>query len=479
MPNHDAHRERPTERHFTPAASDKQGGVWIIRGGVELARPGSRMLAYSSLHFVMDGAGVFKSGSSLFHLSKGDVFAIFPNLIHSVEAAPGCELRTDWVAFHGPQASSLMRQIGLTEHHPHQSAALSEQVERLLLAIEQWMNESGSPSQLEALGMFYLLLAELKKGNDNRSRQTIGGHHDWLQKALDYIHANYVHITVQEVADYVNMSRYHFSNTFSKVLSISPKKYVDAVKMKKAASLLTEHTDMPVSDIALFFKKDIFAFSRAFKNFYGVSPTEYREQFGSPHTSSGVKPLPKIGTVVCADTFDDQPVGVSPRDYAVFGSTVTVERAPELIGHAMCIASQATGSVFAEREFPPVSDRLSLTLRIMVRQTTSPIAIHLFDQSNRPVIRVSLNHFGMLSFTHAQTWTQSVMEYHEHVWHHLEIIANLADGTYDFHFNNRPVAMRAKLDPASRELAKLRLGIQQRGSVFFDDVSVMRMLDFG
>ena len=66
------------------------------------------------------------------------------------------------------------------------------------------------------------------------------------------------------------------TRAFHEKFGISPKKYLLQLKFKKAARLLAT-TQLPVSIISnsLGFE-DQLAFSRTFKKFYNVSPTDYR-----------------------------------------------------------------------------------------------------------------------------------------------------------------------------------------------------------
>ena len=81
---------------------------------------------------------------------------------------------------------------------------------------------------------------------------------------------------LKDVADYFGIHQNYLTRAFHEKFGISPKKYLLQLKFKKAARLLAT-TQLPVSIISnsLGFE-DQLAFSRTFKKFYNVSPTDYR-----------------------------------------------------------------------------------------------------------------------------------------------------------------------------------------------------------
>jgi AraC-like DNA-binding protein len=63
---------------------------------------------------------------------------------------------------------------------------------------------------------------------------------------------------------------------FSAKLGISPMQYLQRLRMRGGANLLTE-TDLSVTEIALSLGyPDLYSFTRAYRKYYGTSPTEFR-----------------------------------------------------------------------------------------------------------------------------------------------------------------------------------------------------------
>jgi two-component system response regulator YesN len=65
---------------------------------------------------------------------------------------------------------------------------------------------------------------------------------------------------------------------------MSPKEYLDSIKMNRATELLTT-SDLKIYQIAeRLGYSDAYHFNRRFSNVIGISPGKYRKQF-SPHQS--------------------------------------------------------------------------------------------------------------------------------------------------------------------------------------------------
>jgi AraC family transcriptional regulator len=100
-----------------------------------------------------------------------------------------------------------------------------------------------------------------------------------INKAFDYIESNLGNqFTLQELADIANFSKFHFNRIFYGVVGETPFQFITRVRIERAASLLLSPANESITDIA--FKcgfTDISVFSRNFKNFFGVSASQYRK----------------------------------------------------------------------------------------------------------------------------------------------------------------------------------------------------------
>ena len=94
---------------------------------------------------------------------------------------------------------------------------------------------------------------------------------------------NYATIRVNDIVEYIGFTRSYFTSVFRKQTGISPQEYLLQCRFKNGCRLLKE-TDYPIQKIAqLVGYEDPLAFSKAFKKYYKISPTVFREQNWTGH----------------------------------------------------------------------------------------------------------------------------------------------------------------------------------------------------
>ena len=86
----------------------------------------------------------------------------------------------------------------------------------------------------------------------------------------------YSSLSIDEFAQLCGMSVSSFKRKFKEIYKASPKKYLTKMKLLKAAEMLSSN-DFRISDIAYDCGyESISTFNRAFKTYFGKSPSEYR-----------------------------------------------------------------------------------------------------------------------------------------------------------------------------------------------------------
>lgn len=84
---------------------------------------------------------------------------------------------------------------------------------------------------------------------------------------------------VEAVASEMNMSVQTFRRRLMSVTGESPKAFISAIQMERAAKFLTDNPDMSIARVATLCGYDeTNSFGRSFKRAYGVTPSQYRGQ---------------------------------------------------------------------------------------------------------------------------------------------------------------------------------------------------------
>lgn len=99
-----------------------------------------------------------------------------------------------------------------------------------------------------------------------------------INRTFDYIEANlHQPITLSELADVANFSKYHFNRIFQAIVGETPFQFILRVRLEKSAMLLLANKAESISEIA--YKcgfSDLAIFSRNFKNYFKQSASAYR-----------------------------------------------------------------------------------------------------------------------------------------------------------------------------------------------------------
>lgn len=97
-----------------------------------------------------------------------------------------------------------------------------------------------------------------------------------VNRIIAYINSNYMRkITLDDLCEEVNISKQYCMRIFKKHLHTTINEYILATRMKHAAYCL-RHTYMNVNETANYLGfSSVSYFSRVFKNYYGVPPSDY------------------------------------------------------------------------------------------------------------------------------------------------------------------------------------------------------------
>ncbi|GHV53638.1 AraC family transcriptional regulator [Spirochaetia bacterium] len=92
----------------------------------------------------------------------------------------------------------------------------------------------------------------------------------------DNIHRD---ISVDEMAGVMGLSRSHFTRLFGKEMGMSPRMYLEDLRLRKALDMLFEKTITIKETAARCGIGDVNYFCRLFKKRYGISPGKYKEKY--------------------------------------------------------------------------------------------------------------------------------------------------------------------------------------------------------
>ena len=208
------------------------------------------------MHICLSGEEVVRINGEKFNISAGKMFITLPC------QRPVCSGELNecyiWVAFSGsrPQAINIPTEIKKTPpgvaHHLIDLLDSNERVPDIYISII-----------LEVLYSLYTKTANK---------------HDKISEVRNYIKDNFIgFMTVNDIAAKFGFERSYLHRLFKQRYGISIKKFIIDTKMMRAKAMLEEGNSVLEVAYKVGYSSE-FNFSRAFKQYYGISPTELRNK---------------------------------------------------------------------------------------------------------------------------------------------------------------------------------------------------------
>lgn len=265
---------------------EQLGELFLVACGMEDCDPGvvtgPDVRDGYHLHVVRSGKGMLRAGGKEMQIGAGQMFV----LKDGEEAFYGAD-DTDpwsycWVTCNGSEARGIIEEIGFTEGvYCLDLKTDPEEFFDLVRKMHQ-RPEMNRVNELFQRGMMteYLAMAmeAAGRGESTGERHRHRPLEDYIDRAAQFMHYNYRTIEVQDVVNFIGFSRGYLSTAFKKQKGISMQEYLLKIRMQKAKELLTA-TDLQIQEIGeKAGYEDQLNFSRIFRKYEGVSPSEYRRK---------------------------------------------------------------------------------------------------------------------------------------------------------------------------------------------------------
>ncbi|MEG2669577.1 MAG: AraC family transcriptional regulator [Oscillospiraceae bacterium] len=227
--------------------------------GEEVCKPqhsyGPNMRPYYLLHYVTFGEGDFYVDNIKYHIRVGEAFLIKPGQITTYTADNENPWTYIWIGFDGELAKMF------DDMEPHIKNINGS-------VFQEFLECRGltSTRELFLVSKIFKMFAEFFEENKNTN---------YIGVAKNYISANYMNkITISDVAVAIGLNSRYLSRIFKSSEGHTMQEYLIKKRMQTALNLLKDgYLSAEVSEMVGYSEPAIF--SRAFKTFYGKSPTFY------------------------------------------------------------------------------------------------------------------------------------------------------------------------------------------------------------
>ena len=250
--------------------------------GIEQGIPGFgykyEVLKDAVIHYISKGYGTFKINDEVYNLKQGDIFILLKGMNVEYIASIDEPWEYYWIGFSGSKANECLNRTAIIESYAA-SCKEDSKIPHIILnmcEISKTYNPSCSDDILllkELYSLLYTLIEEFPRPFEYKDKEL----HAYIQEAINFINSNYMNsITVNEIANHVNLSRSYLYKMFIKNLKISPQKYLINLRMYKA-TLLLKNTKIPIGEVASKVGySDSLLFSKTFSKYFSMSPLSYR-----------------------------------------------------------------------------------------------------------------------------------------------------------------------------------------------------------
>lgn len=228
------------------------------------------------IHYVLGGKGSFTVGNTSYELSGNDGFLICPGTIVYYQADSTEPWSYGWVGFNGLKAAAYLKQAGLDAQNPvfryEKDGFLRDCLMRMIDT-----KQLTKGKEIMLLGLLYEFVSQLVETADNKLLGKNNSKEAYVRKAMDYISMNYSRkITIAEIARHIGLDRSYLYSLFQEFLNVSPQDYLISFRMERACELM-QSASLSIGSIACSVGyEDPLLFSKVFKKFKGLPPSEYK-----------------------------------------------------------------------------------------------------------------------------------------------------------------------------------------------------------
>jgi len=227
-----------------------------------------------AVHVIEAGAGTFEVDGKVYSGEAGDLIAFFPGSYYRYADREQTPWRYSWFRLGGFRSAEIMQTIGIAPESPYRRGDYSHILRPILDEAAELFTPSVSASFHPRTLAWRIVSAIASSGVQSTQHAAQRTFAESARMLMDEEFTT--GLTVDELARRLGVVRSTLFRQFRQRYRVSPKTYLDTVRIDRAVRLLRQ-SDTPVHVIAaLCGFQDSHYFSRAYKRARGITPSEER-----------------------------------------------------------------------------------------------------------------------------------------------------------------------------------------------------------
>lgn len=227
--------------------------------------------------YTLKGQGAIRIKDRIFTLNAGDAFFVQVPSDHKYYLPQGSnEWEFIYFTVFGDEASRLFHNITTNHGHTFKLPLHSEPIKHIYKTLETIETTGITNSYIGSTAAYTFIMKcieyfeySIKRPNDYPIS---------IAKATQYIEKNFKQdITLEDIVEISNLSKYHFTRQFKKYVNETPINYLTNIRINNALPYLSQN-NVSIDWIAqeVGFRSTNY-FSKVFKKKIGISPSQYRK----------------------------------------------------------------------------------------------------------------------------------------------------------------------------------------------------------
>lgn len=232
------------------------------------------------LTIAVDGEGTVFTDKKSEKIYKGDIHLSCPFETHSISSDRNSPLKFLFLAFDTKNEALEGELLKIRQSFETRSRSVKN--DTVIEQIELLINELSMPMQLFHSDFCYALLMQivvltLRAYDEKLSvRKKISKNDEFCYQIMSYVNTHITEMqSLSELSKVFNYNYYYISKLFNKTIGQTLSEYYLGRRLDTAKTMLEQGYSCSVVAETLNYSQ-IYAFSKAFKKRFGVSPTEYK-----------------------------------------------------------------------------------------------------------------------------------------------------------------------------------------------------------